>query len=152
MKKCLITLACICLSSCYYTVPASDYYFDDGYVEPEYYSQTTYVAPSTSYFYMSEQRSYYRPEVVYINDGPHHHHYSHDHHKYYYPPHHSDKGKHRTQPPEKHEPSSLIPKSRRPNHGRNERVVELPKDKPFHGSHHDGHGGSNANHGGPHKK
>lgn len=152
MKKCLITLACICLSGCYYTVPASDYYFDDGYVEPEYYSQTTYVAPSTSYFYMSEQRSYYRPEVVYINDGPHHHHYSHDHHKYYYPPHHSDRGKHRIQPPEKHEPSSLIPKSRRPNHGRNERVVELPKDSHSHGSHNGNSGAPHDQHGLHHKK
>jgi hypothetical protein len=159
MKKTFIALACMSLSACYYTVPASDYYYDDGYYEPGYYSQTTYVAPSTSYVYVNDSR----PDIVYVNDAPHHH-VSHAPHSYYYPKHHPDKKPphdnkaHKAQPPKKdHAPSSIIPKSRRPSPGRNEKVVELPKDSHSHGSHngnsgtpHDQHGSHNGNSGAPH--
>ncbi|MBR1601360.1 MAG: hypothetical protein IJ677_07255 [Alphaproteobacteria bacterium] len=85
MKKSLLILACISLSACYYTAPAADYYYDDIYDEPDYYSQTsTYITPSSSYFYMTEQRTYLQPEIVYIDDRPHHRHYSPQPH-YYYP-------------------------------------------------------------------
>lgn len=130
MKKCFIALACICLSACYYTVPASDYYFDDGYVEPNYYSQTTYVTPSTSYVYVNDRR----PDVVYINDS-HHHHHKPEPHRYYYPNHGSHHSQHAAQP-KNHKPENLRAREL-PKMGRGEKVVKVPNETSKHASHHD---------------
>ena len=128
MKKCLIALACIYLNACYYTAPASDYYFDDGYVEPEYYSQTTYVAPGTSYVYIQDRK----PDIVYINDS--HHHHKPEPHHYYYPKHDSHHDSHKAAP-KNHKPENLKIHER-PKMGKGEKVVRIPNDGPKHEAHH----------------
>lgn len=128
MKKCFIALACICLSACYYTVPASDYYFDDGYVEPNYYSQTTYVTPSTSYVYIQDRK----PDVIYVKDS--HHHHKPEPHHYYYPKHGSHHDLHKTAP-KNHKPERLKVHER-PRMGDGEKIVRIPNDAPKHGAHH----------------
>lgn len=144
MKKCFIALACICLSACYYTVPTSDYYFDDGYVEPNYYSQTTYVTPSTSYVYVNDRR----PDVVYINDSHHHHHHKPEPHRYYYPNHGSHHDSHKAAP-KNHKPENLKIHER-PKMGKGERVVRIPNDGPKHEAHHHDSHAAAPKHGSPH--
>lgn len=153
MKKSFIALACVCLSACYYTVPASDYYFDNGYSEPEYYSQTTYVDPSTSVVYVNDRH----PDVVYINDAPHHH-VSPAPHNYYYPKHnvkknlpHDNKALKAQLTKKNRKPSSIIPKPRHQNPERNEKVGKLPKDSHSHGSHNVNSGTHHGQHGTHHK-
>lgn len=150
MKKSLLILACFCLSSCY-AIPASDYYFDDVYDEPEYYSQTTYFTPSSSHIYINEQRTYVQPEVVYVKDKPHHHHSSPSH--YYYPEHkHNKHSDHNTKHHDKHpdnnvkhlskhpdnsfkhndKHSDYRPHSKVPNFYKNEKVTEIKEEKHSH--------------------
>ncbi|MBQ8481581.1 MAG: hypothetical protein IJ532_03520 [Alphaproteobacteria bacterium] len=120
MNKLFITLSCLALSACYYAVPADTYYAEE-YTEPNYYTQTTtYMAPSASHIYISEQRTYVQPDIVYINDMPPHHYRHSAHPRYYYPEH--NHGKH---------PDYKIHR-KVPSFSKNEKPIKIIEDKPKH--------------------
>ena len=100
MKKYWTILVCLGLSACYYTVPESEYYVDETYVQPDYYSQTTtYVTPASSYTYVSEQKTYIQPKVIYVDDKPNHHATHSPRHEYYYPKNQHHDKKHKAEKP-----------------------------------------------------
>lgn len=117
MKSSFVSLlAVLSLTSCYYTVPAPEYYIDDGYADeagvyvvPEYaYSQSSYVRETyytpyggTMYVEQTPGITYidnYAPEVVYIDNpllhhrdrrfGPEPRHHVKPHHHDNFKPHH----------------------------------------------------------------